>query len=128
MQQCRPPCTALSLCNASSDADVDRADDRVGGIAGVSVPLATALLVATSASLHLVDLLILGANVAEDLQFRGSRGGQALRLASLRALLRGHMREDADVIRRPKLPWFSPQQQGLWNAALCGRGGRRGDR
>ena len=35
------------------------------------------LLVAISASLHLVHLLVLGADVAEDLQFRGSRGGQA---------------------------------------------------
>ena len=36
------------------------------------------------------------------------QGRASLRLASLRALLRGHMREDADVIRRPKLPRFSP--------------------
>ena len=35
------------------------------------------LLLAISASLHLFDLLVLGADVAEDLQFRGSRGGQA---------------------------------------------------
>ena len=38
---------------------------------------ATNSLFATSASLHLVDLLVFGADVAEDLQFRGSRGGQA---------------------------------------------------
>ena len=36
------------------------------------------------------------------------QGRASLRLASLRALLSGHMREDADVIRRPKLPRFSP--------------------
>jgi hypothetical protein len=30
---------------------------------------------ATSASRHVVDLLVLAANVAEALQFRGSRGG-----------------------------------------------------
>jgi hypothetical protein len=45
--------------------------------AGVDPRMATHLVFAISASLHLVDLLILGANVAEDLQFRGSRGGQA---------------------------------------------------
>ena len=42
---------------------------------GPSVP--RHLLVAICASLHLVDLLVLGADVAEDLRFRGSRGGQA---------------------------------------------------
>ena len=36
------------------------------------------------------------------------QGRASLRLASLRALLRGHMREDCDVIRRLKLPRFSP--------------------
>ena len=36
------------------------------------------------------------------------QGRASLRLASLRALLRGHVREDADVVRRPKLPRFSP--------------------
>ena len=39
--------------------------------------LVSALHVAISASLHLVDLLVLGGDVAEDLQFRGSRSGQA---------------------------------------------------
>ena len=36
------------------------------------------------------------------------QGRASLRLASLRALLRGHIREHADVLRRPKLPRFSP--------------------
>ena len=36
------------------------------------------------------------------------QGRASLRSSSLRGLLRGHMREDADVIRRPKLPRFSP--------------------
>ena len=38
------------------------------------------------------------------------QGRASLRLALLRALLTGHMREDADVIRRPKLPRFSQQR------------------
>jgi hypothetical protein len=36
----------------------------------------------------------------------------SLRLASLGALLRGHMREDCDVIGRPELPWISPPAGG----------------
>ena len=50
------------------------------------------------------------------------QGRASLRVASLRALLSGHMREDADVIRRPKLPRFSGSpgidvvtvRAGLW--------------
>jgi hypothetical protein len=42
-------------------------------IAGLSAGIARDLLLAISASLHLVDLLVLGADVVEDLQFHGSR-------------------------------------------------------
>jgi hypothetical protein len=39
------------------------------------VAIGSALLFATSASGHVVDRLVLAADVAEALQFRGSRGG-----------------------------------------------------
>jgi len=32
-------------------------------------------------------------------------------LASLRALLRAHLREDIEAARRPELPWVSPIAQ-----------------
>jgi hypothetical protein len=66
---------------------------------------------ATSASRHVVDLLVLAADDAEDLQIRRSRGGVSLRLASLRALLRAQIREAADAVSRPDLPWVSPDSR-----------------
>ena len=50
------------------------------------------VLVAISASRHMVDLLVLAADDAEDLQFRGSRGGSVSdwpRCAPCLALIRG---------------------------------------
>jgi hypothetical protein len=48
---------------------------RIHRPTGLMAKSGRALLVATSASRHVVDLLVLAADVAEALQFRGSRGG-----------------------------------------------------
>ncbi len=74
----------------------DRSDARarIHATRGLAAAIGGGLLFAISASLHLLDLLVLGADVAEDLQFgmRGSRIGPplpALQGAEPRALLRG---------------------------------------
>ena len=64
--------------------------------------------IATSASLHLVDLAHPRGRRRRRPAISREQGRASLRLALLRALLRGQVREDADVIRRPKLPRFSP--------------------
>jgi hypothetical protein len=73
----RPERPALLLARVCGPAPEACPGPRIHLPRGFLAKFGRALVLAISASLHLVDLLVLGVDVAEDLQFRGSRGGQA---------------------------------------------------